>query len=46
MFSQADDRRRKLAGVLDRLNRGRENVVIHGHQLGAAPGRIIKKDTK
>jgi DNA polymerase-4 len=46
MFSQAEDRRRKLAGVLDRLNRGRENVVIHGHQLGSAPRRIEKKDTK
>jgi DNA polymerase IV len=46
MFSQAEDRRRKLAGVLDRLNHGRENVVIHGHQLGSAPRRIGKKDTK
>ncbi len=37
MFAQADDRRRKLAGVLDKLNRaGRDAVVIHGHQL--APG--------
>jgi DNA polymerase-4 len=47
MFSQAEDKRRKLAGILDRLNRGgRDNVVIHGHQLGAAPGRIGKKDTE
>jgi DNA polymerase-4 len=46
MFSQADDRRRKLAGVLDRLNRGkRDNVVVHGHQLGSAPTRIKNKDT-
>jgi DNA polymerase-4 len=43
MFGYADERRRKLAGVLDRLNRGgRESVVIHGHQLAAAPKRIIE----
>ena len=46
MFSGPDERRRKLAGVLDRLNRvGKDPVVIHGHQLGAAPTRIKKKDT-
>ncbi|HWA08865.1 MAG TPA: DNA polymerase IV [Opitutaceae bacterium] len=34
MFAQADEKRRRLAGVLDRLNRGsREGVVQHGHQL-------------
>ncbi len=45
MFGQADDRRRKLAGVLDRLNRGgRDQVVVRGHQL--APSRIEDKDTK
>jgi DNA polymerase-4 len=45
MFAQADDKRRKLAGVLDRLNRGgRDHVVMHGHQL--EPGRIDKKNTK
>jgi DNA polymerase-4 len=47
MFAQADERRRKLAGVLDRLNQGgRESVVIHGHQLAQAPRRIVKSDTK
>ncbi|MFZ1057306.1 MAG: DNA polymerase IV [Opitutaceae bacterium] len=40
MFAQADERRRRLAGVLDRLNRdGKDSVVVHGHQLGRAPGR-------
>ncbi len=35
MFAQADEKRRRLAGVLDRLNnRGRDTVVRHGHQLG------------
>ena len=35
MFGQADEKRRRLAGVLDKLNlRGRANVVQHGHQLG------------
>jgi DNA polymerase IV len=45
MFAQADEKRRVLAGVLDRLNRGgRDQVVIHGHQLD--PARIKDKDTK
>jgi DNA polymerase-4 len=40
MFSQADDKRRKLAGVLDQLNRGgRDAVVIHGHQLSKGKAR-------
>ena len=35
MFAQADEKRRRLAGVLDKLNnRGRSGVVQHGHQLG------------
>lgn len=34
MFAQADEKRRRLAGVLDRLNaRGKAVVVQHGHQL-------------
>jgi len=46
MFAQDDERRRKLAGVMDRLNRGgRDSVVIHGHQLAPAARRIAKKDT-
>jgi DNA polymerase IV len=46
MFSQEDEKRRKLAGVLDRLNRfGQDSVVVHGHQLGASPTRNKKKDT-
>jgi len=40
MFGQADDKRRALAGVLDRLNReGRDPVVMHGHQLPASKRR-------
>jgi DNA polymerase-4 len=36
MFAQADEKRRRLAGVLDRLNqRGGASVVRHGHQLVA-----------
>jgi DNA polymerase-4 len=43
MFAQADDRRRTLAAVLDRLNRGgRDSVVIHGHQLGPGSKRSTK----
>ena len=34
MFTQPDDKKRRLAAVLDKLNeRGRRNVVQHGHQL-------------
>jgi DNA polymerase-4 len=35
MFAQDEEKRRRLAAVLDRLNeRGRLNTVRHGHQLG------------
>ena len=34
MFVQADEKKRRLAAVLDKLNaRGKKNVVQHGHQL-------------
>ena len=34
MFAEGDEKRRRLAGVLDQLNlRGRKVVVRHGHQL-------------
>jgi DNA polymerase-4 len=40
MFAQADEKRRKLAGVLDKLNVSRKNpVVVHGHQLPRSPKR-------
>lgn len=39
MFAEDDEKRRRLAGVLDRLNqRGRESVVRHGHQLAKKTG--------
>jgi DNA polymerase-4 len=39
MFGQPEDKKRRLASVLDRLNdRGRKAVVQHGHQLGDTPG--------
>lgn len=45
MFAQAEERRRVLAGVLDRLNRGgRKQVVVRGHQL--PPTRSKGVDTK
>ncbi len=35
MFAQADEKKRRLAAVLDKLNdRGKKRVVRHGHQLG------------
>jgi DNA polymerase-4 len=38
MFAQAEEKRRRLAGVVDRLNqRPGDRVVRHGHQL-AKPG--------
>ena len=37
MFGQREDKKRRLAGVLDLLNdRGKKPVVRHGHQLGDA----------
>jgi DNA polymerase-4 len=34
MFGQTDDKKRRLAAVLDKLNeRGKKNIVQHGHQL-------------
>jgi len=34
MFAESDEKRRRLAGVLDRLNQhGRAAIVQHGHQL-------------
>jgi DNA polymerase-4 len=43
MFAQADEKRRKLAGVLDQLNRGgKDSVVIHGHQLPQSQQRSDK----
>ncbi len=39
MFAQNQEKRRRLARVLDQLNEGsRDAVVRHGHQLGADPG--------
>ena len=36
MFAQADEKKRRLAAVLDQLNdRGKKGVVRHGHQLKA-----------
>lgn len=41
MFAQADEKRRRLAGVLDQLNnRGKAGVVRHGHQLGSNLGDV------
>jgi DNA polymerase-4 len=38
MFAEADEKRRRLAGVLDRLNdRGRATVVRRGHKLDPPP---------
>jgi DNA polymerase IV len=33
MFAETDEKRRKLAAVMDRLNQGNATVVKHGHQL-------------
>jgi DNA polymerase-4 len=35
MFAQTDEKKRRLAAVLDKLNeKGKKGVVRHGHQLG------------
>jgi len=39
MFAERDEKRRKLADVMDRLNRGgRDPVVVRGHRLGGDRG--------
>ncbi len=39
MFAQADEKRRRLAGVLDQLNaKSRTAIVQHGHQLAKRRG--------
>jgi DNA polymerase-4 len=39
MFGQVEEKRRRLAGILDKLNRGgKDSVVQHGHQLATAKG--------
>jgi len=46
MFAEVDDRRRRLAAVVDSLNRkGGRGAVMHGHQLGPSPTGTEKKDT-
>ncbi len=46
MFGAAEERRRKLAEVLDRLNRGgKAAVVVHGHRLAPVDPRNKPKDT-
>jgi len=35
MFAQTDEKKRRLAAVLDKLNTGKKPTVRHGHQLGA-----------
>lgn len=40
LFAEGDEKRRRLAAVLDRLNdRGRATVVKHGHQVGVDKNR-------
>ncbi len=39
MFAEGEERRRKLADVMDRLNRGgKDSVVVRGHRLGGDRG--------
>jgi DNA polymerase-4 len=39
LFARGDDRRRRLAGAVDRLNRGGKHAVVtHGHQIKPANG--------
>jgi DNA polymerase-4 len=36
MFGQTDEKKRRLAAVLDKLNtQGKKSIVRHGHQLGS-----------
>ncbi len=50
MFAQTDEKRRRLAGILDRLNQGGEAPVVqHGHQLSgqdAGPGSETRRQRR
>jgi DNA polymerase IV len=37
MFAQQEERRRRLAGVVDGLNRKGADIIVRGHQLNDAP---------
>jgi DNA polymerase-4 len=39
MFAQADEKKRRLAAVMDKLNAKGSKGVVHGHQLGGTPQR-------
>ncbi len=44
MFGQTDEKKRRLAAVLDKLNdKGKKGIVRHGHQLGhgTTPGERV-----
>lgn len=46
LFAESDEKRRRLAAVLDRLNeRGRHAVVTHGHQVAAPPAASPERKT-
>lgn len=38
MFAQGEEKKRRLAAVLDRLNAGGKGGVVHGHQIKRARG--------
>jgi DNA polymerase-4 len=41
LFAEGDERRRRLAGAVDRLNRASPGAVVtHGHQLSPADRKI------
>ncbi len=43
MFGQTDEKKRRLAAVLDQLNAcGQKDLVRHGHQLGKNAGRRFR----
>jgi DNA polymerase IV len=45
MFAETDEKRRKLAAVMDRLNQGKATLVKHGHQLkGTRVNREIRRE--
>jgi DNA polymerase-4 len=35
MFAQADEKKRRLAAVLDKINTGKSPAVLRGHQIGS-----------
>jgi DNA polymerase-4 len=45
MFAQAEEKMRRLAGIVDRLNKGGREAVVHGHKIRPVDTGNKRRDT-